>query len=144
MNTKVELTADDNQMVEQTIAEVEKQTSAEIKVVVLQHCWIDIREKARQQFHKLELHQTDQRNAVMILLVTRNREFLVYGDKGIHEKVGPEFWLQTRDAMLDEFKQGRIAQGLCVGIRTIGEQLNDHFPISKDDRNELDNEVVYE
>ena len=72
------------------VAAAELRTSAEVKVVVARHCWTDLRDKAKSLFQQHELHKTADRNAVMVLLVLANREFLVYGDRGIHEKVGEE------------------------------------------------------
>ena len=73
-----------------------------------------------------------------------NREFLVYGDKGIHERVGEGFWLTVRDTMQEEFQAGRLLEGLCAGIDQIGVQLAEHFPPLADDINELPDEVVHE
>lgn len=126
------------------VAEAERQTSGEIKVVVLNHCWIDIREKARKLFIKYELFKTEQRNAVMILLVLANHEFLVYGDKGIHEKVDDKFWLHVRDAMQARFREGKLAEGVCEGVKQVGEKLAVFFPRMADDQNELSNEVIHE
>ena len=64
------LTKDEKAMVEQAIADSEKLTGAEIKVIILRHCWVDIRDKALQLFRKYELDKTQERNCVLILLVT--------------------------------------------------------------------------
>ena len=126
------------------VAQAEGHTSAEVKVVVLNHCWIDIREKARKLFAQYGLHHTKQRNAVMILVVLANREFLVYGDKGIHEKVDDDFWLHVRDAMLTRFREGKFVEGVCEGVKQVGEKLAVFYPRMADDENELSNEVIHE
>ncbi len=131
-------------LVAEAIAAAERKTSAEVKVIVLRYCWTDIRNKAQALFTKHELQVTEDRNAVMILLVLANREFLVYGDKGIHERVEKGFWLTVRDAMQEEFRAGRLPEGLCAGIFQIGEQLAEYFPRVEDDVNELSDEVVHE
>lgn len=138
------LTAPQQEQVEATIAEVEATTSAEIRVVVLQYCWQPLLRKAQQIFEKYQLHKTKQRNAVMILLVLKNREMLLYGDQGIHEKVTPEFWVQVKDAMVARMAAGELIEGICVGIRQIGERLQHFFPATGDGINELPNEVIHE
>lgn len=130
--------------VAEAIAAAERRTTAELKVVVLRHCWIDIRKKAQTLFAKHELARTRDRNGVMILLVLANREFLLYGDKGIHERVEGRFWIAVRDVMQQKFRAGRLLEGLCAGISSIGERLAEHFPATEDDANELSDEIVHE
>jgi uncharacterized membrane protein len=138
------LSDDDARRVRDAIADAESKTSAELKLIIARHCWGDIRDKAHTLFIKHGLDQTQQRNAVMILLVTTNREFLVYGDQGIHEKVGDAFWQATRDVMAHRFKAGAIGDGLVAGIEQIAARLGEHFPITTDDVNEISNEVAYD
>ncbi len=39
------------------ISDVEKRTSAEIKLVLVRHCWDDIERKARAVFRKFKLYR---------------------------------------------------------------------------------------
>ncbi|MHC4212445.1 MAG: TPM domain-containing protein [Planctomycetota bacterium] len=130
--------------IDQAIEKAEKVTSAEIKLIVLRHCWLDIKTKAAELFKKYQLHKTENRNAVLILLVTTNREFLIYGDEGIHQKVGQSFWDDVKDSMLEHFCQDEFGTGLQAGIEHIGDKLKCLFPCQDDDKNEIDNEVLYE
>jgi uncharacterized membrane protein len=138
------LTPEEAVAVQRTVHEAESRTSAEIKVVLIRHCWGDIRSKAARHFRKLGLHKTELRNCVMIFLVLANREFLVYGDWGIHEKVGLNFWAEVRDVMQTHFRENRFAEGLCEGVRLVGERLAASYPRQAADRNEVSNEVVQE
>ena len=122
----------------------ENRTSAEIKVAVLRYCWVDIREKAQAIFQKHRLHETRLRNACLILVVLANREFLIYGDRGINEKVADDFWLFVRNAMQQEFHSGRLAEGICTGVEIVGDQLAQYFPHDADDENEVSNDVVHD
>jgi uncharacterized membrane protein len=45
--------------------------------------------------------------------------------------------------MLDEFKEGNMAQGLVKGIRMAGEKLKEHFPYQSDDVNELSDDISF-
>jgi len=80
-----------------TIKDAERKTSAEIKLVIARHCWTNIKVKASKIFKQLGLDKTKERNCVLILFIVTNREFLIYGDQGIHEKVGQGFWDDRRD-----------------------------------------------
>lgn len=143
-NPKKFLTEKETEQVANTIKEAENQTSAEIKLVVARHCWIDIKSKAAHIFKKFGLDTTKQRNCVLILLITTNREFLIYGDQGIHEKVGQDFWEDTSNQVINKFEAGAFGDGICEGIKLIGEKLAYYFPYQADDKNEVSDEVAYE
>jgi uncharacterized membrane protein len=138
------LNSAESQQLATAIEHAEKRTSGEIKVVLVRHCWADIRDKAARMFKKLNLDKTERRNCVMIMLVLTNREFLIYGDQGIHEKVGQEFWDDVRDLMCDKFREDKFGEGLCEGVREIGKKLAHFFPYQTVDKNEISDEVAYE
>jgi uncharacterized membrane protein len=143
-NPECFLSPEEKQQIEAAVAAAEKKTSAEIKVVLARHCWRDIREKAIQIFTKHELHETAERNCVLILLVLANREFLIFGDKGIHEKAGQKLWDSVRNEMAELFRQDKFGEGLAAGVEAVGKKLIEFFPIKDDDQNEISNEVAYE
>ncbi len=131
-------------LVRQAIETAEASTSAEVKLVILRHCWQKLERKAAELFRKHNLHETEQRNAVLVVLVTTNRECLVHGDEGIHARVGQSFWENALDVMVEQFRQDQMGLGLKLGIELIGQQLKQYFPASENDVNEIDNGVVYE
>jgi len=143
-NPREFLSAEESALVEQAIARAESATSAQIKFVIARHCWEDIRDKARRVFKKLGLYKTASRNCVLILLVTTNREFHVYGDSSIHEKAGQAHWDEVCSHMAARFKDDAFAQGLSEGIAMIGEKLALHFPHGTGDTNEIPNAVDYQ
>jgi len=138
------LSANESARVAAAIDEVERRTSAELKVVVVRHCWTDINKKAAAIFRKLGLDRTEERSCVLVLLVTTNREFLIHGDEGIHAKVPEGFWDAVRDTMQGHFAGGRFAEGLCEGVRLIGERLTESSPRRADDVDEIPDGVAYE
>ncbi len=138
------LTAEESNRVAAAVTEAERNTSAEIKVVTVRHSWNRIHVKAARTFKKLGLHKHKDRSGVLILIVTTNREFLIYGDQGIHEKVRQEFWDDVRNEMQARFAEDRFADGLVAGIQKIGEKLAAHFPRRPGDRNEISDKVTHE
>lgn len=138
------LPADDARRVADAIAQAERATTAELKVILTRYCWGPLLYKGEALFRKHKLHETRDRNAVMILVVLANRELLLFGDQGIDEKVDGGFWLETRDAMLGPLRDGRLADGLVAGIERVGGQLAEHFPAGANNPDELGNEVVYD
>jgi uncharacterized membrane protein len=131
------------------IEAAEKRTSGEIRL----HLERDVPKRgaakddpylrAREVFAKLGMHQTAERNGVLVYLATRSRKFAVLGDEQLHQRVGEAFWNDIRDLMAGHFKEDRFVDGLAEGIALIGERLRDHFPHRDDDVNELSDEISY-
>jgi len=142
-NPKKFLSEAETVAVHAAIKDAERRTSAEMKVVLARHCWGSIKRKARRIFGELGLNKTQQRNCVLLLLIVSNREFLIYGDEGIHQKVGQGFWDNVCRQMLDAFRQEQFAAGICQGVRLAGEKLAEYFPHQRDDIDEISNAIVY-
>jgi uncharacterized membrane protein len=137
------LTEAEKAAVNAAVQDAERSSSAELKVVLARHCWGDLKVKARRVFRDLGLDRTEQRNCVLVLLIVANREFLIYGDEGIHAKVGPDFWNDVRDAMAGAFREDRFGEGIGLGVRRIGQKLTEYFPYPRDDVDEISNAILY-
>ena len=120
----------------------ERGTTGEIKVVIHRHCWRPIRAKAAKVFREAGLDQTAERNAVMIFIVTSNRECLIYGDVGVHHKVGQGYWNSIRDDMVSSFQAGEMTEGVRQAVQQVGATLRDLYPSGGGDENELSDEVL--
>ncbi len=119
------------------IRKAERKTSGEIRVHL--DCCLreEPLEKARKIFRRLRMTRTKHRNGVLIYLATEHRKFAILGDDGIDQVVPDNFWEETKDLMQRHFRRGRFAEGVCEGIREIGDKLKVHFPAEEDDKNEL-------
>ena len=132
------------EQIEQAIAHLETQTSAELRVVVERKntSKLDAITRAEQLFNELNMRETQDRNGVLLYLAFKPRHLAVIGDQGIHEKVGQDFWRQVYDAMKKQLQTGKYTDAICDGIAQVEEQLARYFPYQADDVNELPNEVV--
>ena len=142
--SKVEefLSAKEEEEVVEAIRMAEKATSGEIRVhIEKSHGELDIFDRAMEVFHLLKMDNTKQENGVLIYVAIDDRNFVIYGDKGINEVVPNDFWESTKDAIVAQFKGGNYKQGLIDGILKAGEQLNKHFPWNEDNTNELSNTI---
>lgn len=137
-------TEDERAGIVAAIEKAEQATSAEIKLIVLGRRRGDIKRTAADLFKKYHLDRTEQQNAVLILLILANREFLIYGDEGIHQKAGQSFWDDVREIMQANFQKDAFGAGLQLGIERIGEKLSEYFPYLQGDINEIDNEITHE
>jgi uncharacterized membrane protein len=142
-NPKKFLSDDELYRVTTKIAAAESMTSAEIKLVIVKHCLTSIKRKALKIFKKYKLDKTGQRNCVLVLVVTTNRQFLIYGDQGIHEKVGQDFWQEVEKSIAMKFRENKMGDGLSAGIHLIGTKLAQYFPFQFDDIDEISNDVVF-
>ena len=132
--------ADEAEVVE-AIRLAEENTSGEIRVHLEKETSIAPFERAVEVFHNLKMENTKDRNGVIIYVAIASKQFAIYGDQGIHEKVPADFWNSTKDVMLHHFKKGNNKQALVEGILKAGEQLKSYFPHQDDDVNELSNEI---
>jgi len=123
------------------IRHAERLTSGEIRVHIESHTDLDVLERTREVFHLLKMDNTEQHNGVLIYVAVIDHKFAIYGDKGIHEVVGDDFWNSTRDAILTKFKENDFTQGLIDGVLLAGEKLQKYFPWEHGDINELPDEI---
>jgi len=135
---------EEKKQITDAIAQAELNTSGEIRLHVEGKCKIDVLDRAAYLFEKLEMHQTAQRNGVLFYLAVSDRKFAIIGDSGINQLVAADFWNETKETMLEFFKEGKIADGLSKGILMAGEQLKTNFPYQGDDINELSDEISFE
>jgi|LakMenE18May11ns_1017448.scaffolds.fasta_scaffold9653390_2 uncharacterized membrane protein len=151
--SKVEdfLTKEEEQEIVSAIGIAEKNTSGEIRVHIengtslkgelAKQTSIAPLDRAMEVFRKLQMENTQERNGVIIYVAIKSKQFAIYGDKGINEKVPADFWDTTKDTIISHFKNGNFKQGLIDGILKAGEQLKTHFPYQDNDTNELSNEI---
>lgn len=132
--------AEQERIVEE-IRKAEERTSGEIRVHLDCCAKGDALAKAKEIFVKLGMTKTRHRNGVLIYLATEHRKFAIIGDEGIHRVVPENYWEGIKADMQKDFREGKIVQGICLGVREIGEKLKLHFPVEKGDVNELPNEV---
>jgi uncharacterized membrane protein len=135
------LSKEEEAEVVEAISLAEENTSGEIRVHIEKETSIAPMERAVEVFHLLKMENTQDRNGVLIYVAVMSKQFAIYGDQGIHDKVTDTFWDSTKDIMLHHFKNGNNKQALVDGISSAGAQLKNYFPHQVDDVNELSNEI---
>ncbi len=90
------------------------------------------------------MDQTTVRIIVLVYSALRDRQLAIFGDKGIHEKVGPAFWTRQVRTILSHFNKADYAGGIADVVTGIGEALCQHFPFDHgNDKNELPDDIVF-
>ena len=143
MSAKKFFTKEQQDAIVKAIANAEHNTSGEVRVHIDDECKEDVLDAAAKVFHKLKMNKTALRNGVLFYLAVADRKFAILGDKGINEKVPADFWDNIKETMLAHFKQTQFTEGLSKGIEMAGEKLKVHFPLQKNDINELSDEISF-
>lgn len=139
------LSEEDSRLVVKAIRQAEKSTSGEVRVFVESRCaWMDAMDRAAELFFSLKMDQTEQRNGTLVYVALKDRQLAVFGDEGIHKKVGTEYWNRLVADMLRDFKGEQYGKGIAECVIQIGNALQTYFPYNSDtDRNELPDEIVF-
>lgn len=125
------------------VKQAELNTSGEIRVHIEDRCKGDVLDRATDVFAMLKMHKTDLRNGVLFYLALKDHQFAILGDAGINKVVPDNFWESIKEAMLNYFKEGNLAEGLAAGIGMAGDKLKQHFPYQSDDVNELPDDISF-
>jgi uncharacterized membrane protein len=135
----------DHDRIVAAIRAAEDRSRGEVRVHVARKAIKDPQRAAAVLFEKLGMHATGERNGVLLFVAPASQRFAVVGDKGIHEKMGPDFWKDVAAAMEEDFRQGRFTDGIVKGVVKAGDALATHFPrTGRPDVNELPDEVSEE
>ncbi len=134
----------EKQIVTQAIEKAEHQTSGEIRVYIESHCKADPVTRAKEVFAQLTMHKTAERNGVLVYVAMKDKKLAIFGDEGIHTKVGDAFWQTQVGNILQHFNQQNYAEGIAAIVLEIGEALKTYFPYDEQgDKNELPDDIVF-
>jgi uncharacterized membrane protein len=136
--------AEKQQLVE-AIQKAERRTSGEVRVFVESKCrFVNPVDRAQEIFFNLKMNETALRNATLLYVAVKDKQAAVFGDEGIHRKVGEKYWTDVVSKMLLQFRNQKLIDGVCQGIHDLGEALQFYFPYeSSTDKNELPDEIVF-
>ena len=138
-------TAEEQQLIIEAIQNAERLTSGEVRVFVESKCsYMDAIDRAAELFFQLEMQKTDDRNAVLVYVAMKDRQLAVFGDEGIHKRVGNEYWSTEVKKMISNFNRENYAAGISEVVKDIGVALTKNFPFNNDtDKNELPDDIVF-
>ena len=133
----------DEQRVIKAIKQAELNTSGEVRIHIESTCKGDVTERARVIFKRLNMHKTKEKNGILFYVALNSKQFAVWGDEGIHQKVTQLFWDEIYKVCKTYFESELTVDGLEAGIKLCGEQLKHYFPYQSNDVNELSDEISY-
>jgi putative membrane protein len=96
-----------------------------------------VRARAATAFRLSAQGRTQGATGVLIYLSMAERRAEIIADTAIAAKVTPEVWGDAMHAMLDHFRNDRVADGMIAGVAAVGKVLAEHFPRDTKPDNEL-------
>jgi uncharacterized membrane protein len=136
---------EEKQQIIEAVRNAERMTSGEVRVFVENRCsYMDAIDRAKEIFAELKMYETNDRNAVLVYVALKDKQLAIFGDEGIHSKLGYEYWNAEVKKMIDNFNKENYAKGIEQVVEDIGEALTQLFPYNNDtDKNELPDHIVF-
>jgi uncharacterized membrane protein len=138
-------TVEEKQQIIEAVRNAEGMTSGEVRVFVENRCsYMDAIDRAKEIFAELKMYETKDRNAVLVYVALKDKQLAIFGDEGIHNKLGNDYWNTEVKKMIDNFNKENYAEGIKEVVNDIGEALTQLFPYNNDtDKNELPDDIVF-
>ena len=141
------LSSEDLETIKNEIVKVEQKTSGEIRVSLrgkrnLFEKLYKPRELAIKDFERLGMANTKHKTGILIFIVFEERLYDILADEGIYEKIPNSVWNDLENKLKEEFRSGNYLKGILHLINKMGEILAKEFPKTKEDIDELPDEVI--
>lgn len=129
----------------EAVRNAEKSTSGEVRVFVESRCsYMDAIDRAKEIFVELKMNDTVDRNAVLVYIALKDHQLAIFGDEGIHSKLGNDYWNAEVKKMISNFNKENYGEGIKEVVADIGDALTQLFPYNNDtDKNELPDDIVF-
>ncbi|HME41602.1 MAG TPA: TPM domain-containing protein [Syntrophorhabdales bacterium] len=88
----------------------------------------EVSEEAIHTFYERGLHRTKHGTGILIFISLLERRVWILGDKGINDKVSPDFWHSLVAELTKGIREDKTLDALCSVIAKCGAELTKHFP----------------
>ena len=135
--------------IESEIQAAERTHSGEIRIAIetalaLPQLWrrLGARERALQVFASLGVWDTAHNNGVLIYVLLADHAIEIVADRGIAACVPAADWAALCAEIGTHFRQGELAAGCCMAVRSVAQRMARFFPSAGGDGNELPNQPI--
>jgi len=135
--------------IEGEIQAAERTHSGEIRVAIetalgFSQLWgrLGARARALQVFAALGVWDTAQNNGVLIYVLLADRAIEIVADRGISGCIPAAEWEALCRDVGERFRQGDLAAGICMAVRSVAARMTRFFPSPGGDDDELPNQPV--
>ncbi|SNB45793.1 TPM domain-containing protein [Geobacter sp. DSM 9736] len=101
-----------------------------------------VRSGAVRAFFEKGLYRTRDETGILIYISLLERKVWILGDRGINSKIPPDFWQHLAGELASGIRKGNGCDTLCRVITACGLELERHFPLRSDDKNELPDHLI--
>lgn len=103
---------------------------------------INVTNRAFRYFTESGIYKTEHHSGILIFISYLERQVRIVADEGISSKISQDMWNLIADELAEEIKKGNTADAITNAVNKCGELLSEFYPITKEKKNELSNEVV--
>ncbi|MBW1649260.1 MAG: TPM domain-containing protein [Deltaproteobacteria bacterium] len=100
-----------------------------------------VRQRALRYFIESGVCYTKKKTGILIFISILEHRVELIADKGISQKIEAAKWNRIVNHIIEGIKKDKIAQHLSNAVSECGDLLAKHFPIKKDDINELSDDI---
>lgn len=101
-----------------------------------------VRKRAIDFFKVGAEHRTVGLTGILIYVSLGEHRAEIVADEAIVEKVTPDVWGDAMVALIDEIRAGRPGEGMAAAVKQVGAVLQEHFPKSENNPNELPDRLI--
>ena len=94
------------------------------------------RARALEVFAALGVWDTEANNGVLVYVLLADRDVEIVADRGFNGRVTAAQWAAVCEDMEREFRAGRFASGVIVGVEDVGRIIGAHYPQRPGQRDE--------
>ena len=99
-------------------------------------------QNAQEQFYNLGLNRTKTKQGVMFFVSFDEKYVEIISDTTISSKIENTYWQKVVDEFIKDVKKKELSNGYLKAIDSCSGILIKEFPIQKNDKNELPNDVI--
>lgn len=122
------MTSQDRRRIAAAIARAEDGTDGRIAVRLIPDDTVNAFDRAKAEFERIGMRRHERRNAALILVAPRARQYAVLGDRALHERVGDPFWREIVAEMQPLFARDDVTGAIVRGVERLGSAFREHFP----------------
>jgi uncharacterized membrane protein len=138
------LTKEDCALIQEKIKQAEDATTGEIRVMIESRCPLtDTLAHAANLFTHFKMNETVDRDATLIYIAYKDKEFAIYGDKNCYEQFPKKYWHSAARRLSYKFYQNEKVAGIVEAIESLGKLLAEYFPNKGVKKNQLPDEIIF-
>jgi len=102
----------------------------------------EVQAGAVQAFFRERLYRTRAQNGILLYISVFEHRVWILADSGINDKIPHEQWQEIVDLVVSGIRDNRQGEAICEAVTRIGNLLQEFFPYTEDDKDELHNLII--